>query len=42
MPLYEDYLLTLSGELGAGAPNTVRTRVGAFLWALRRWLWATA
>jgi len=36
MTLREDYTLTLSGELGVGAPDNIRTRIGAFLWALRR------
>jgi len=36
--LTEDYRLTLEGELGVGAPDNLRTRIGAFLWALRRWL----
>ncbi len=38
MTLREDYALTLSGELGAGAADNLRTRFGALLWALRRWL----
>ncbi len=38
MTLLEDYRLTLRGEFGIGAPDNLRTRVGAFLWALRRFL----
>ena len=38
MTFREDYKLTLRGELGVGAPDTFRTRIGAFLWALRRWI----
>ena len=38
MTLREDYALTLEGELGVGAPDTLRTRIGAFYYALRRWL----
>ena len=37
MTLREDYRLTLAGELGVGAPNNMRTRLGAFWWAFRRW-----
>jgi len=36
--LREDYRITLQGELDAGAPDTIRTRLGAFGWAFRRLL----
>lgn len=38
MTFREDYRLTLEGELGVGAPNSIRTKIGAFVYALRRWL----
>ena len=34
--LLRDYRETLRGEVNLGAPNTLATRLLAFLWALRR------
>ena len=38
MGLWEDYTLTLDGELSVGAPDSLWTRFGAFRCALHRWL----
>lgn len=38
MTLLEDYRLTLRGELEFGCPDNLRTRIGSFLWALRRFM----
>lgn len=34
--LWTDYCDTFEGELGCGAPDTLKTRWGAFYYALRR------
>jgi len=38
MTLTDDYRLTLEGDLGAGAPDNLPTRITCFLWAFRRWI----
>lgn len=37
--LWNDYRATFDGELECGAPDTLRTRWGAFYYAARRAWW---
>ena len=36
MNLYDDYKMTLEGELSCGAADTIWTKIVSFLWAFRR------